>query len=317
MNHNDIYNKEQIKLLENCTLCHRECKVNRFGNLLGFCKTDAGMNIASICIHKGEEPEIIGEKGICNIFFSGCNLRCIYCQNSDISRIPSNSFHNTYSYGEALDTIENILSQGVKSIGFVSPSHVVPQVKTIIAGLHSRGLNPITIYNTNSYEKEDTIRSLEGLIDIYLPDFKYASSSVAQELSGASDYPTVALKAVKAMYFQKGSTLITNDSNQAVNGLIVRHLVLPGFVEESKKALRILAEEISPGIHLSLMSQYFPVDSVKHHPLLSRTLSEEEYMEVVDEMDSLGFRNGRIQEMNSSMNYIPDFNKQNPFEQQC
>jgi putative pyruvate formate lyase activating enzyme len=215
---------------------------------------------------------------------------------------------------EVLDRIEEILSSGITSVGFVSPSHVVPQVKAIIEGLKSRGLKPTTVYNTNSYDKLETIRSLSGIIDVYLPDLKYASKELSSCYSDASDYPVVALKAIREMYYQKGSTLITNESGTAGNGMLIRHLVLPGHVDESKSILRIIAEELSPGVHLSLMSQYHPTEEVSNHPVLSRSLYWEEYNSVVEEMQVLGFRNGWVQDMDSSQTYRPDFSKENPFD---
>jgi putative pyruvate formate lyase activating enzyme len=186
-------------------------------------------------------------------------------------------------------------------------------VKAIIKRLNSRGFKPITIYNTNGYDKKESLRSLQGLIDVYLPDYKYVTSNLAAGYSGASDYPEIALKALKEMYYQKGSTLSIDDTGHTENGLLIRHLVLPGHAEESKKVLHSIAEELSPGVHLSLMSQYHPIDNVRHHPLLSRSLYREEYESVVDTMEALGFRNGWVQDMDSNVNYRPDFKKENPF----
>jgi putative pyruvate formate lyase activating enzyme len=215
---------------------------------------------------------------------------------------------------DLLDQVTGILSSGIPSVGFVSPSHVVPQVKAIISGLRNRGLNPVTIYNSNGYDKAETIRSLEGLIDVYLPDFKYRSPDISKEFSDAANYPVIAFKAIKEMYYQKGSTLAVNESGRAENGLLIRHLVLPGHAEESKKVLQIIAEELSPGIHISLMSQYHPTNAVIRHPVLNRSLYREEYESVVKEMESLGFRNGWVQDMDSNVNYRPDFSKEKPFD---
>jgi len=310
----DINDENDRLILENCTLCPRECRINRFDGNTGYCRTDAGFNIASVCIHRGEEPVISGSEGICNIFFNGCNLRCIYCQNHEISQCGRQANGQVMNLTELLDRIINILSGGISSVGFVSPSHVVPQVKAIIRGLNERGFNPVTVYNTNGYDKRETIKSLSGLIDIYLPDYKYASGELAARYSGAFDYPEVALKAIKEMYFQKGSSLITDENGKAECGLLIRHLVLPGHAEESKKVLKIIAEELSPGVHLSLMSQYHPTDQVKNHLVLSRSLYRSEYESVVETMESLGFRNGWVQEMDSNITYRPDFSKENPFE---
>ncbi|MEI8225959.1 MAG: 4Fe-4S cluster-binding domain-containing protein, partial [Bacteroidota bacterium] len=281
----DIYDNNDRLILENCTLCPRECLVNRFRGEAGYCGMDAGLNIASICIHRGEEPSISGTSGICNIFFAGCNLHCIYCQNHEISR-PGSVIRNTeMDLHTVLDRIEELLSKGITTVGFVSPSHVAPQVKAIIKGMNSRGLKPITVYNTNSYDKIETIRSLYGLIDVYLPDYKYVTSEIATEYSDAFDYPAVALKAIKEMYYQKGSTLRVDENGLAENGMMIRHLVLPGHVEESKNVLRTIAEELSSSVHLSLMSQYQPTSVVRNHPVLNRSLYKAEYEAVVEEME--------------------------------
>lgn len=310
----DFFESDDIDLLSNCTLCPRECRVDRFEGGKGYCRSDAGTNIASVCIHRGEEPVISGPEGICNIFFSGCNLRCSYCQNHEISRPGAERRKNIMDFDEVIDTITGILRTGVRALGFVSPSHVVPQVKAIIKILNSKGLRPVTVYNTNSYDKKDTIRSLEGLIDVYLPDYKYRTSGLAKEFSDAPDYPEVALEAIKEMYYQKGSVMLTDEEGRAENGMLIRHLVLPGHAEESKKVLKTIAEEISVGVNLSMMSQYHPIADVSTHPLLGRTLYREEYETVVKTMEDFGFRNGWVQDMESYLNYRPDFSRENPFE---
>jgi putative pyruvate formate lyase activating enzyme len=295
-------------------LCPRECSVNRFAGGDGYCGMDAGLNIASICIHRGEEPVISGPEGICNIFFAGCNLRCIFCQNHEISR-PGRSYSGSrYSLDEILDYIERVMSEGVRAVGFVSPTHVVPQVKAIIRGLHQRDLKPVTIYNTNGYDKPEIIDSLDGIIDVYLPDYKYVTSELAKRYSDASDYPEVALRALKRMYYQKGSILSVDEEGRAENGILIRHLVLPGNSEESKKVLRSIADELSTGVNLSLMSQYHPNPYVEGQKELSHPLYRSEYEEVTEEMERLGFRNGWLQDMESNLNYRPDFSKEHPFE---
>jgi putative pyruvate formate lyase activating enzyme len=309
-----IFHPEDIKLLSNCNLCPRECRVDRFAGGYGYCGADAGMNIASICIHRGEEPVISGPEGICNIFFSGCNLHCIFCQNHEISRPGRKIAGNKYTLNVTLDIIEKIISEGIKAVGFVSPSHLVPQVRSIISGLNKRGLKPVTVYNTNGYDKPEVIESLEGLIDVYLPDYKYATPETAKMMSDADDYPVVVLKALKKMYYQKGSSLITDDDGRAVSGILIRHLVLPGKVEESFRVLGSIAEELSAGVHISLMSQYHPTAYVKDHTDLGRSLYRTEYQSVVNEMEKLGFRNGWVQDMESNINYRPDFSKDHPFE---
>jgi putative pyruvate formate lyase activating enzyme len=299
--------------LYDCTLCPRECHVDRYKGGTGICRLDAGLNIASVCVHRGEEPVIGGEDGICNVFFAGCNLRCVYCQNHEISQPCKNElFENDIS--KVLNSITNILDSGINSVGFVSPSHMVPQMLEIISGIHSLGYRPVIIYNTNGYDKAATIKSLDGIVDVYLPDFKYVTPGLSLTYSGAKDYPEVALKALKEMYFQKGSSLLTGEKGKAENGILIRHLVLPGHADESKKVLNTIAEELSCGVNISLMSQYHPMHKAANHEEINRTLYKSEYDEVVKHMHELGFRNGWVQEMDSNQNYLPDFSKENPFE---
>ncbi|MBI5541578.1 MAG: 4Fe-4S cluster-binding domain-containing protein [Bacteroidia bacterium] len=299
--------------LTECKICPRNCKVNRINRELGYCKTDAGFNISSICIHKGEEPAIGGNLGVCNIFFSHCNLQCIYCQNHQIS--CNDIFtNNSISLETILSQILKILNTGINVVGFVSPSHVAPQVKEIITAIRNSGYNPKFVWNSNGYDKPETLRSLETFIDIYLPDFKYIDEVDSKQFSDANNYPEVAIKAIKEMYFQKGSKLITDENGIAESGLIIRHLVLPGKADSSIKLLNTIAEEISTRVTISLMAQYFPTDNVKNHPILKKQITEEEYKKVTEAMYKLGFNNGWIQEYESHLNYRPDFEKENPFE---
>jgi putative pyruvate formate lyase activating enzyme len=309
-----LYDDDDRLALEHCTLCPRECGVNRFKGGKGFCKTDAGFNVASVCAHMGEEPPISGSGGICNIFFEGCNLRCLYCQNHEISHLCSTLYHRGIDLQMLIDRIEKILSTGIKAVGFVSPSHVVPQVKAIIKGLNLRGIKPVTVYNTSSYDKAETLRSIADLIDVYLPDFKYVTSSLSLEYSEAIDYPETAIKALREMYFQKGSVLRIDEEGRAESGLLIRHLVLPGHAEESIKVLEAIAAELSPGVSLSLMSQYHPTVRVRNQPPLNRPVKKDEYDRVIAAMERLGFRKGWVQDLDSFHNYIPDFTKEHPFE---
>jgi putative pyruvate formate lyase activating enzyme len=312
----EIYDQEEVSTLENCTLCPHNCRADRFEGGTGICGTDAGFNISSVCIHRGEEPPISGPDGICNVFFAGCNLGCIYCQNHEISHPYPGDYGHEQEPWKVIRQIENILLSGISAVGFVSPSHVVPQVKVIIRELNRRGYRPVTVYNTNSYDKPETLRDIAPLVDVYLPDLKYVTPSLALEYSDASDYPEVALKALKEMYYQKGSVLRLDEMGRAESGMLVRHLVLPGHADESKLVLRTIAEELSPGVNISLMSQYHPDFRAVNHPHLGRSLVKEEYESVVEEMERLGFRNGWIQDIESYRNYRPDFSKDHPFEHQ-
>jgi len=310
--------------LHHCTVCPRNCQVDRIKGKAGYCRSDAGFNVASVCIHHGEEPAISGIKGICNIFFTNCNLQCIYCQNYQISnnhlihKTIGNSARNSNLdvLNEILDTITNILDQGVRSVGFVSPSHFVPQVKVIIQAIEQRGYKPIWVYNSNGYENITTLQTLEGIIDVYLPDFKYSDHELSRKYSDAGNYPDIALKAVKEMVRQKGTVLHLDEDGQAESGIIVRHLVLPGHIDNSLNVIKILAEEISPRLHISLMSQYYPTRIVDKHEFLGKKLTDQEYKTVTDLMEELGMNHGWIQEFESSDFYRPDFNQSHPFEDQ-
>ncbi|MFN8207051.1 MAG: radical SAM protein [Bacteroidales bacterium] len=312
-----------------CWLCPRECRADRSSPNPGYCRTGDGFEIASICIHKGEEPVIGGSKGICNIFFYGCNLRCVYCQNHEISHIPVKQISQGQKKGkleklhlpvremqlpDVLDQVELALDQGLNSVGFVTPSHVVPQVLAIIRGLHERGRKPRFVWNSNAFEKPEILRSLEGIIDVYLPDFKYSDPLLSAALSDAPRYPEIALAAIREMYRQKGSVVITDESGQAESGLVIRHLVLPGQVENSLGVLRAIADEISTGVYISLMAQYHPTPLVQGITNLNRTLYRDEYERVREELELLGFRKGYVQELDSANIYRPDFNKDHPFE---
>ena len=215
---------------------------------------------------------------------------------------------------EIVDTIAHYLDMGAEAVGFVTPSHFVPHVRAIIQALHAEGLYPVTVYNSNGFDSVESLRTLEGLIDVYLPDMKYLDPEVSEEYSGAADYPEVARKAILELYRQKGNSVIVSESGQAINGMIIRHLVLPGHADDSVAILQWIAAELSPAVHISLMSQYYPTACVASHPVLYRTIKEEEYDYVVQAMKELGFYRGWVQELGSSHTYKPDFINEHPFE---
>ncbi len=298
--------------LANCKICPRNCGVDRLNGEIGFCGGGSDFDISSICLHSGEEPAIIGDKGICNVFFSHCNLSCVYCQNYQISDKHIEKPVNRLQLDEVINSIAKLIDSGCKTVGFVSPSHFIPQVKVIIEELKLQGYNSIFVYNTNGHDKGEEIRLLENYINIYLPDYKYSDDNLARKLSKVTDYKQTALLAIKEMYRQKGSTLIVNENGYAENGLIIRHLVLPGYVANSLAVLNDIAD-ISTSIAVSLMAQYFPTPAVKNHESLNRTLSREEYDTVKNELENLGFYKGWVQELESNENYRPDFESDKPF----
>lgn len=303
-----LISKENLK---SCVLCPRSCGVNRFVDF-GYCNTNSNPLVSSVFRHRGEEPVISGDVGVCNVFFAHCNLHCIYCQNHQIS---CNSIVNKNwekSIDAVVDLITPILNSGVRILGFVSPTHQVVQMVDIIDALHQKGYYPTVVYNTNCYESAETLKELENIVDVYLPDFKYVNNSLGLRFSGVKDYFDVAKIALKEMYRQKGTSLIVGDDGLAEFGLIIRHLVLPSYSAESIELLNFLAEEFSPKLHLSLMSQYYPPKGLQLPTTINRVLGQEEYTLVLAEMERIGFR-GWAQSMESSDYYKPNFNDGNPF----
>ena len=299
----------------NCNNCPRNCHVDR-KTQLGFCHASFVPEVASIAIHKGEEPPISGERGICNIFFAHCNLQCCYCQNYDISRGNVNPDKIFYSTLDAIvDRVEALLARTENMVGFVSPSHYTNWIPRIVEALHARGLYPTTVYNTNGYDSVETLQQLAPYIDIYLPDFKYMDSNLALRYSNAVDYPQRAQEALLEMYKQKGSGLPLDEHKLAFRGMVVRHLVLPGQVQNSIDCLRWIADNLSPNLHISLMAQYFPPEAISSLPdELDRVLTPCEYQAVVDVFYELGFIRGWVQDLTAATNYHPDFSQRQSFE---
>jgi putative pyruvate formate lyase activating enzyme len=217
------------------------------------------------------------------------------------------------SLEDIVEKVTGLLELGCESVGFVSPTHYIPHVHALIDSLHEKRLHPVMVYNTNGYDRVEMLQALEAKIDIYLPDFKYMDPEIAGCYSGAKDYPEAVKRSVKEMYRQMGSSVILSDTGTALRGLIIRHLVLPGLAEESRKILRWIAEELSPSVHVSLMAQYYPPEGLGCPPELQRRITPEEYESVVAEMESLGFCNGWLQEFDSTGQYIPDFGRDHPF----
>jgi len=293
----------------NCTLCPHRCSVNREQGELGFCRLNAGLHIANISLHKGEEPIDGSENGVCNVFFSHCNLRCVYCQNYQISQPQTVIPNEVTDYETAVGQIISILRKNVDFLGFVSPTSHIPHMLRIIELVHEQGFFPKIIYNTNAYEMVETLQQLEPVVDIYLPDFKYADDEIGKQLSGIQNYSKIAISAIKEMYRQKKSQI--KDENPA---LIIRHLVLPNHVENSLAALKMIAKECSTDVFVSLMSQYFPVYKALEIKKINRAITTTEYNRVLDVLDELGFERGWTQLLESNDYYQPDFTKENPFE---
>jgi len=316
-----MFNKEisddilaPLEELRACNICPRKCNADRFSSKKGYCKAGTEFSISSICIHRGEEPVISGSKGICNVFFTNCNLQCVFCQNWQISDNHVDHSYDHMELDEVLKQIILILDTGINILGFVSPGHFIPQMRVIINALKHLGHEPTIVYNSNGYDDADQLKKLEGVIDVYLPDFKYMDPDIARKYSDASDYPEVALAAHREMLRQIGSNLIIDNDGYAMRGILIRHLVLPGHAENSVKVLETIANSLSVNLHIGLMSQYYPSHSAAEYRELNNTVSAEEYQQVVAQLSELGFTRGFVQEMGSSGNYLPDFGFEHPFE---
>lgn len=308
-------NSKQMDLftIPRCNQCPRQCNALRDSLSLGYCRSTNEPEIASICIHKGEEPVLSGIHGVCNLFFSHCNLQCVYCQNYQISLNSTGRISN-YTLSSACDAIAQCLDAGIKIVGFVSPSHQVLAMVEIVNELKRRSYAPRILYNSNGYDRVDILRELEDVVDIYLPDFKYGSNELGRQLSAVPDYFDAASLALKEMFRQKGTYLSLDDDEVAESGLIIRHLVLPGFVSNSIEVLDYIAREISPNVHISLMAQYSPPFAISNFTELNRPLTVDEYRSVTSHFEALGFHKGWVQELCSALNYNPDFTKKHPFE---
>ncbi len=300
--------------LASCTVCPRKCRVNRLEGELGDCHSGYLPIVSSVCAHHGEEPALSGKKGSGTIFFGNCNMRCVYCQNYQISQDwekQESKQTDCHALAEWMLYLQNGL--GCHNINLVSPSHFVPQIVRAVQEAVPMGLRIPLVYNTSGYDSLETIRLLEGIIDIYLPDLRYASDEYAEKFSSAPDYVENARQAVKEMYRQVGD-LVLDESGVAQRGVIVRHLVLPNGIAGSRESLTWLAREVSPTVTLSIMSQYLPVHRAGTFPELARKITYAEYQTVLKLVDELGLENGWIQEMESPENYVPDFEREgHPF----
>jgi len=298
--------------LASCDICPRECRINRLESETGFCHSSHLPIVSSLCTHQGEEPVLSGSRGSGTIFFGNCNLRCVYCQNYQISQQKQRSNEvDSSTLAENMLYLQDEL--GCHNINLVSPSHFVPQIVRALTEAVPMGLKLPLVYNTNSYDSVKTLEELSGIISIYLPDLKYASDVYASQFSEAPDYVARSRQAIKEMYRQVGG-LVVDKSGLAQRGLIVRHLILPNGLSGSRESLTWLAKEVSKRVTISAMSQYHPVHRAYQFPLLSRSISPPEYQEVLKVMEELGLENGWTQKMGAQEDYLPDFEREgHPF----
>lgn len=284
-----------------CNACPRKCNVERnIGEFSrGFCKMPYNAVLARASLHLWEEPVISGERGSGAIFFSGCNLRCIFCQNFEISH---ENFGKQVSKSEFIDIVKNLENQGAHTINLVNPTHFVPFIKEVFSEYKS---SVPVVYNTGGYDDVESIRSLQGLIDVYLPDLKYFDSDVSKKYSNAENYFEKASKAVLEMQRQVGKSVIKDGIMQ--KGMIIRHLVLPKNTDQSIKILRWIKDNLPIDTYISLMSQYVPYVKTEYKEL-NRRIVTAEYQKVIDEFERLGFENGFMQERSSAQtDFIPKF----------
>ena len=300
-----------LEQLRNCRCCPRQCGADRLAGKLGFCRIGGEGVVAHVGLHHGEEPPLSGERGSGTIFFAGCNLRCVFCQNHQISQEFHHAQLTAMTPEELASAMLRLQGEGAHNINFVSPSHMVWPMAEAILIARARGVTLPVVYNSNGYDSPEVLRQIRGLIDIYLPDLKYLDPDLARVYSRAVDYPTVIGRVLAEMLAQVGP-LQLDAEGIARRGLLVRHLVLPGALENSRRALRLLAE-MGPGVTVSLMSQYTPQYHAALHPALNRPLSAGEYDEITDYAWELGLENVFVQELASQENYLPDFNQQRPF----
>jgi putative pyruvate formate lyase activating enzyme len=305
-------NQSLIDQLEKCECCPRRCGVNRLEAQTGFCKIGSGIQISHAGLHFGEEPPISGTKGSGTIFFSGCNLRCVFCQNYQISQEFQQGRTRTLTPDELASEMLRLQDQGAHNINFVSPSHMIFQMAAAIQVAKQKGLSVPVLYNSNGYDSADALRQIRGLVDIYLPDIKYLENEPAKKFSHVDDYADIVPGVIREMLNQAGHLEI-DDNGIAVRGVLVRHLVLPGCLENSRQCLSFLAD-LSPDIHISIMSQYSPEYKARFFPEINRPLTEDEYDEITDYALTLGLENAFIQNLESQAHYLPDFDQKRPFK---
>ncbi len=297
--------KEKLyNILENCTLCPRNCGVNRKEGEKGFCGAGDKLKIAKFMLHNDEEPVISGSKGAGNIFFSHCNLRCVYCQNYEISQYFKGHEFTPEDLAEQMLLLQEM---GAHNINLVSSTHYLPLIADALLIAARDGLCIPLVYNSNGYESVKVLKLLDGVIDIYLPDSKYSERRVSKKHSYCEDYVEKNKTALIEMYRQAGC-LKTDSAGIAYKGLIIRHLILPENISGSDEVFDFISGELSPDICVSVMSQYFPVHKACHFPGMNRRLTDDEYDRAIDWFWECGLHNGWMQELSSANEtYVPDF----------
>ena len=292
--------------MDACFTCPRNCGADR-EHSLGFCRVPETLTVSRAALHFWEEPCISGERGSGTIFFSGCNLGCVFCQNHRISRGQTGK---EISSGRLYEIFFELKDQGAHNINLVTPTHYLPQILPVIEKAKNDGISLPFVYNCGGYEKIEMLKAAEGLIDIYLPDVKYISSSLSARYSGVADYAEVAKAAITEMVRQQPACLL-DENNLMQKGVIVRHMILPGFLADSKAVLSYLHETYGEQIFLSIMNQFTPTDALSAYPELCRTITKREYDHLIDYAISIGIEQAFIQEGETAKeSFVPDFSNQ-------
>lgn len=290
--------------LEKCKICPHNCGVNRLNGNIGRCKSNGNIKLAMASIHNFEEPCISGENGSGTVFFSNCNMNCVFCQNYKISQ---QGLGREISIEELAEIFIDEQNKNAENINLVTPTMYVYHIIEAIKIAKNKGLKIPIVYNSNGYENVETIKKLKGYIDIYLPDLKYYDDDLAFKYSGVKNYFENATSAIKEMYNQVGSPVL-DEKGMMKKGLIIRHLVLPNNLQNSKDVLKWINDNIDKKVFVSVMAQYFPTNKAKDFPEINRKLTKEEYEEIENYLYSLDLDNGYIQELGEhEEEYVPDF----------
>jgi putative pyruvate formate lyase activating enzyme len=307
------------RLLLSCTVCPLDCGNDRTRGELARCYSGALPVVSSYTPHFGEEPALVGKHGAGNIFFGNCNLRCVYCQNYQISQAHKEQIKNEVTHERLASMMLELQSRGCHNINFVSPTHFAPQLARAVLIAAERGLNLPIVYNTNAYDSTEVLRLLEGVVAVYLPDLKYADSSEGYTFSKVPNYAEHARAALREMFRQTGDELVFGRDGTLQRGLVVRLLVLPNDVAGVRESLEWIRDELSPRVAVSLMAQYYATNKAgtdERYMLLSRRISESEWWRAVSVLEELGMEEGWMQEYDGASHYYrPDFtDSEEPFK---
>lgn len=306
-------------LLERCTVCPRDCLNNRLNDEIAACYSGRRPIVSSYTPHFGEEPALVGTSGAGNIFFGNCNLRCVYCQNYQISQTHKQQIKNEVTHERLAEMMLELQERGCHNINFVSPTHFAPQMARAVLLAAEQGLQLPIVYNTNAYDAVSVLRLLDGIVDIYLPDLKYAEDEAGYLYSKVKGYKEYARRAIAEMFHQTGAELVFADNGVLQRGLIIRLLVLPNDIAGIRESIEWIRDSLSPRVAISLMAQYYPTNQAatnQRHVLLSRRISESEWLRAVNVLEEMEINNGWVQEFDGAAYYYrPDFsNPETPFQ---